>query len=137
MITNNIKQGSLIMTTKEDGLSFKFQSLTSIDQSTTGVMKGLKQMQGGKAIYYSTGNQEVDTASFTLKPCTKDEFNFINGLWKSKDAFDVVFSHVDGVVNYGNPVIEKQPIFESISEEDGTFEIKLSILCESIDITLN
>jgi hypothetical protein len=134
MFRDNIKSGYLYITLK-DGETVKFSSLTSVTNTTVVMKKGIKQMQNPKSkpLYYKTGNQEVSTAQFELKPINLDEFNFINKIWNEDLEFDAVFSHKDGSINYVYPSIEKQPIQENISEDDTTFVVTLSLLCGSIE----
>lgn len=136
MFTGNIKEGYLNITLKEDGETVKFSSLTSISNTTAVMKKGLKQMQDPKSkpLYYKTGNQEVSSAQFELKPITLDEFNFINKIWNDDLEFDAVFTHKDGSVSYTFPSIEKQPLHDNLSEDEGTFVVTLSLLCGNIEV---
>ena len=133
MITGNIAKGLLTFTLKEGQESISFSSLTTISHEPAQEVKGIRQMQGGKAIYYKTGNQEIDTVPFELSPVTKEEFNFLNDIWSNNTEFTAVFSHQDGYISYENPRVNKQPLWKTITEDDSTFMISLALVCEKID----
>lgn len=117
--------GRLYITLKEDGETVCFGGSTVIPKDPN-----------SEPLYYTTGNQEVCSAQFELKPINPDEFNFINKIWEKDLEFDAVFSHKDGSINYVYPCIEKQPMYDNLSEDDGSFVVSLSLLFGSFDIKL-